>query len=454
MFRIAYQFINPTQKRARELSKDYNLGKEISESVPEVSEEDDEKILVLLCLKERMIISHICWGRRGNKAGTKLSRLHLERISEIKPIDTIELIKKEEWSSYDKYFPARSTFEGAEECKNFIEKIKSNFEEINQYIRESEEDYELIDNLSPKEHEIVHLEQDATEMAIRMSGFISRSTYSWSPTREGNKEVKSFFSGIEKFRLLEDDVIRWDLNKIPGYQTIEENAFGYYRLEKGNAALHIFHANKNALEHTLGVDLIYYNEQHDNFVFVQYKMSEPQGKSHIFRFPNEQLSLEIKKMDAALAVFSGNLLGTAVGAADFRLTNDPFFLKFCPRDKFDPDKYEQIKGMIIPVSMWKLIELDPTLNFSGPADGKILSFENCPRYFDNTEFIAMLSSGWIGSPPEAKDLISQIIRDLATTGKSLIFAARTTKGKDETPAKTRKKAKPKKRRQKRAHSQT
>ncbi|MBY5579141.1 hypothetical protein [Rhizobium leguminosarum] len=38
---------------------------------------------------------------------------------------------------------------------------------------------------------------------------------------------------------------------------------------------------------------------------------------------------------------------------DFRLSNEPFFLKFCPRIQFDPDSSGVTKGMYVPLSYWK-----------------------------------------------------------------------------------------------------
>ncbi|WP_298366649.1 hypothetical protein [Azospirillum sp.] len=426
VFRISYQYINPEQNRADELFEHHSEGKEISEPVSEINEDDDEKILVFICLHRRKTISHLCWGRRGNRAGTALSRLNLERIERISDIDTKSLVKEDDWVEDSSFFDGRGIYRNANEALDFIKKLRLRFPDIERYINKSELDYSMIDKLSNNEKQIVVKEQDAIEMALRIGSITSRNTYIWSPTEQKQEKISSFFSGIKKKSLSEDDVIRYDLDKIPGFNVIKEEPFGYYLLESNGSLLHVFHANKNSLEHTLGVDLIYYNEEHNSFIFLQYKMAEPIENDHIFRIPDKQLSKEILRMDAAL---------TAIGAAErenssiiraenFRITEIPFFLKICPRDEFDPDKYEQIKGMIVPLDMWKDIENDESERFFGPRGGKYVSFNNCPRYFDNTAFISLFRKGWIGTNFAAKDFLGTAIREIVEDGTSLIFAAK------------------------------
>lgn len=154
-------------------------------------------------------------------------------------------------------------------------------------------------------------------------------------------------------------------------------------------------------------------------------MAEQQGDTHVFRFPNQQLTLEIQRMDQVMAVLQGSGVANAgTPAHDFRLADSPFFLKFCPRDGFEPDENEQIRGMIIPLSMWKLIEDDKSNMFLGPAGGSILSFDNCPRYLDNTQFIAMFQDGWLGTISNHRGFLEKVITEIINSGRSLILAAK------------------------------
>lgn len=433
MFKIAYQFINPDQNRSVQLLKYYNDGKEISEAVSEIIDGENEKILVFICLAKRGVVSHLCWGRKGNKAATELTRLNLERVEPISNIDTSDLIYRSDFERYKSFFSVGGVYLNPNLCSEFINKMRSEFQDINNYIEKSEIDYELIDRLDDQEKQIVIKEQDAVEMALRFGGMISRKEYVWSPTSQNNKSVVSFFSGLEKKKLSEDDVVRYDLNKIPGFSVIKELPFGYYLLGGEDTHLHVFHANKNPLENTFGVDLIYFNEDHKSFIFLQYKMAEFQGKEHIFRIPNAQLAKEIARMDNLMKIImSMNLRDDQnVLADDFRLTENPFFLKICPRDDFDPDRYEQIKGMIIPIELWKDMENDDSHKYYGPNGGKYISFENCPRYFDNTAFISLLRKGWVGTGSKSALFLESAIKEIIEENTSLIFAAKLASFKSE-----------------------
>lgn len=439
MFKIAYQYINCTITRGRELRKALKDGKEIAEAVEEIELVEGEKILVLLCLKAPQVISHIAWGRKGNRAATNKSRLNFDRIEELQNIDVKEILEDETWSEYHHFINAREVFTGSDDCEDFINKLRENFPEINDYIEQSLIDYQLIDQLSYQESLIIRQEHDATEMALRFAEMTPRRAYKWSPSKQNAKQISSFFSGISPAGYDEDDIVRWELDKIPGFKTIQEHVFGHYVLQDGRHTLHTFHANKNALEHTMGVDLVYFNEEHKNFVFIQYKMAEPQDKTHIFRFPDKQLTKEIDRMDRILKVLENEKAAQAgiIDATDFRITNDPFFLKFCPRSIFDPDANEQVRGMIIPLEMWKIVEQDNRGVFVGPKNGKLLSFENCPRWFDNTTFISLLKEGWIGTSQHSQQFVEQVVTEIINSKNSLILASKLAP-KKETPKPKRK----------------
>ena len=94
-------------------------------------------------------------------------------------------------------------------------------------------------------------------------------------------------------------------------------------------------ANRLPLEEQTGADLIYYNETYHSFIMVQYKAMENGSDGPEFRWqPNDRLADEIERMESLLAE-----LGKAPNSqtpGSFRLHNNPFFLKFCPRIIFNP----------------------------------------------------------------------------------------------------------------------
>ncbi len=446
MFDIAVHYLNPSQSRANTLRKTIGAAEEISEAVREINLRPGERLLGFLCLRNRDVISHVCWGRRGHKAATQLRRLNLDSPKEISPINVSELRSREGWSEFIRFFDGRDVFYSADDSREFVAKMRAECQDVDLFIKAAETDYGLIDELTQDEIQIVRQEHDAVEMALRIANMTPRKSYRWSPSQQGKTAITSFFTGLEPASHMEDDVVRWDVARIPGYDLLRETVFGHYVLEDGGTILHTFHANKNALEHTLGVDLIYFNEQHESFVLVQYKMAEPQGNTHVFRFPDKQLEKEIDRMDRTMEVLANEVAAATNQSAafDFRLTASPFFLKICPRDAFEPDENEQVKGMIIPLDMWKAVTADTTNKFLGPAGGGILSFDNCPRYFDNTQFISIMQSGWVGTSSVARSFLEQVITEIVNSGKSLVLAAKLRSRKEEAPAPVRTKKKARK----------
>lgn len=424
MFDLAFHYLNPTGDRSAEFKKTLRKNEEISEAIKSPKIVSNEKIIQFVCLDQREVISHLAWGRLGNKAGTGLRRINLEFLTEINPIPVQDIRTDKDLKDYSSFFSGRDVFKKSEESSGFFSEIREKYAEVDKFISEFEIDYELISELDEHARGIVRQENDAVEMALRVADIMPREAYNWSPTKHGKSEITSFFSGLSSKKLNEDDVVRWDFSKIPGFDKIDEKVFGYCKLSDGIKTLHTFHANKNDLEHTIGVDLIYFNEQHESFVLIQYKMSEPQGATHVFRFPSNQLNLEIDRMDAVLEAIRRECIVTESEclASDFRLTDGPFFLKFCPRDEFDPAKHEQVKGIIIPLKMWKAIENDNSGRFLGPNGGKVLSFDNCPRHFDNTQFISMILNGWVGTTSIERAILERLITEIINSDRSLVVA--------------------------------
>lgn len=445
MFRISYQYISFTQARARVLKKSLKAGSEISEPVGEIHLQKEERILALLCLNRPQEISHICWGRKGDKAGTALTKLNFDRVEEISPIDVKEILESWEWDKFVAFFNMKRIYRSSDDCSEVIQKLREEFPDVNTYIQQSIIDYTIIDELPSHSSAIVRQEHDATEMVIRVAGMTPRHAYQWSPSKQGRTQVSSFFSGLAPAKYEEDDIVRWDLDKIPGLDVLKKYVNGHFVLSDGKNTLHTFHANKNALEHTLGVDLIYFNEQHKSFTLVQYKMAKPQGKTHILRFPDEQLTEEIERMDMLGEILTDEEAKSSTSPAEnYRIIHSPFFLKICPQDRFDPDANEQVKGMILPLDMWKEIEKDSTGRFEGPRGGSLLSFDNCPRHFDNTKFISLIQDGWIGTTTISREFLEAVVVEIINSKKSLIFASKIKMlPEDKKKTKTRRRRKKK-----------
>ena len=115
--------------------------------------------------------------------------------------------------------------------------------------------------------------------------------------------------------------------------------------------------------------------------------------------PDSQLNEQIRHMESLLTAAG---LPQARRCEDFRLHDNPFFLKFCPRMDFAPEDTALIKGMYIPLAYWKLLESSGQM--TGPRGGRFLDFNNAGRYLTNTEFAMLVTKAWVGSDPTQSNI--------------------------------------------------
>jgi len=69
---------------------------------------------------------------------------------------------------------------------------------------------------------------------------------------------------------------------------------------------------------------------------------------------------------------------------------------------------DMIKGMYVPLEYWDA--LLKSSNIIGEKGGRRITYENVERYFNNTLFIQLVQSGWVGSNLAGTDVLTQLIR--------------------------------------------
>jgi hypothetical protein len=104
----------------------------------------------------------------------------------------------------------------------------------------------------------------------------------------------------------------------------------------------------------------------------------------------------------------------------FRLHETPFYFKICEPIIFDQLSFDLIKGMYFPITLWKIL-LDSE-SCKGPKGGIGISYDRARRWLNNSSFIKLVQSGWIGSTPVASDCINDIIHSLLDLDHSVTFA--------------------------------
>lgn len=245
----------------------------------------------------------------------------------------------------------------------------------------------------------------------------SKATGTLLPSNRGRS---SFLAGIPKRYIQEESAIKHDLSKWMNASSYLE--LGISVFHQGDRTLEVIYANQNALERTLGVDLIYFNQVYGSFVLVQYKLMRDERGEPRYR-PDDQLIEEVRRMDDFIARHNSSTEITS--HEDFRLSADGFMLKLVPDYGLLPASGELIKGMYITREYMKFL-IGPN-GPKGERGGSVITFENTPRYMSNTEFAQTVNLGWIGCKGVQSSTVSALIQQYLSTGRALLYAHETGK---------------------------
>lgn len=272
----------------------------------------------------------------------------------------------------------------------------------------------------------IDFERDAT--AISLEAFRGSRTRQRYMSACPISDSAPFIKALEKSgaNVLEDRMIDNDLASFPGAQAMRRHMVGAVRIETDSGSLTILNANRTGIEHTLGVDLIYFHHIFNSFTLVQYKRMT--GNRHPIYRPNADASYheEISRMRSFSSRADND---EEIDLLSYRMESNPFFFKFCAAQRTG---YwgRMLQGMYIPLRLWEtFIESDLA---KGPKGGRIIGFDNAQRWLNNSEFVRLIRGGWIGSHGADSESISEIIERELSANKSLIAAVhREEKSPDE-----------------------
>ena len=186
---------------------------------------------------------------------------------------------------------------------------------------------------------------------------------------------------------------------------------------QGGRRLEVIYANRNSLEHTLGVDLIYYNREYDLFALVQYKLMHKEADQMVYR-PDAQLSSELARMDR---IYTDHRTTTPIQShGEYRLNDDGFMFKLVPNQGLRPASGELIKGMYIPREYMHFL-IGPN-GPKGRKGGSVVTFDRAQRYLTNSEFSAGINSGWIGTRGSQSQTVKDVVQQYYGTEHALLVA--------------------------------
>jgi hypothetical protein len=169
--------------------------------------------------------------------------------------------------------------------------------------------------------------------------------------------------------------------------------------------------------------LIYYNHRYDSFTLIQYKrMTESEERMAEYR-PSRDVShaKELKRMTEADKLLELAPRAASRSTSAFRLSGHPFFVKLCEAKAKTTLDAGMVSGMYIPLELWRRLLKSPDVH--GPRGGVVITWDNCQRRFNNSEFTSLVRQGWVGSETGASRALSNIIEKVLGSGRMLIFAA-------------------------------
>lgn len=279
------------------------------------------------------------------------------------------------------------------------------------------------------ERELLMIQRDAIGSALDIfsgSNKLRKDVLSaWAPNQDQKFELdgqgasSNFLDNISSRYLQEESALQNDLFNWP--DSIAEHKSGIGTFKQGDRTLNVVYANRNSLEKTLGVDLIYYNVYYQLFALVQYKLMTSDGNDEAPKFgyrPDNQMYEELKRMNDFAIKFATQ--APCKSGRDFRWNNDGFFFKLVQNQSFMIGSGELSPGMYIPREYMNFLHNSESVK--GPRKGIHLNFNNVERYLSNSEFVNAINRGWLGTNGTTSEMLEKIVKSFLETGKALIIA--------------------------------
>jgi hypothetical protein len=372
-------------------------------------------------------LTHIAKARKGQSAGTGLRRVNLSDVTSLEVAITGKALLKKIPKKFHKAVSKRLTEGGLLSPKSFEHVVDAlrQLSSISAVLldRFSTSRRDLVRKLSSDVKQSLEHQKVALISALQLADMDRQSLQDWNPPDQG--APISFLDGLESFRSLEDQMIVSDLQKVPGFNFVRAHSAAAAIFESKESRLTVILANKLPLERQTGTDLIYFNETYQSFVMVQYKaMDKDSNSDAFFSLPDQQLSIEIQRMDQVVQQMSTCVVDTSVDG--YRLNENPFFLKLCPRLIFNPDEVSAVPGMYFPLDYWKTLVNDK-VQTRGPRGGQRITYQNAKRHMDNTEFINCVSKAWVGTNAKQSAHLKSLVLQVMKTGRSVALAVKVKK---------------------------
>ncbi|GAA1706976.1 hypothetical protein GCM10009745_63550 [Kribbella yunnanensis] len=258
--------------------------------------------------------------------------------------------------------------------------------------------------------ELRNQERDALGLVLTLANIDRAPLGDWNPP---GGDIP-FLAGMPGYVEREDALVDHDLHRFGDWAHNRQTRVGWQTFREGDRRVFVMNANRSAVEHSLGVDMVYYNETRDSFVLVQYKKMRPEmqkgGKRALRYRPDERLSAEVERMQRINEV-------CAAAGGEYRLNWGASWLKLCDPDPAIEDPTALIRGMYFALDHFREL----LVTSRGPQGGIRIGYDTVDRHLSNTLFIDLVRDGWIGSRGPASDQIKAIIRESLASGRAVLF---------------------------------
>lgn len=247
-------------------------------------------------------------------------------------------------------------------------------------------------------------QRDALALGLEIAGIDSSTVLT---TELNSIPEVPFLVGLTESSTSEASIIRSDYQKFDDWVRVETRVHDVARFRNPSNKLGfttVIYADRTPLEEITGTDLIYFREETDAFILVQYKRMRREGKQERPTYrPDKQLHEEIKRMKEI-----GIKPANPHSFADFRLSEDPFFVKLVDEHLTIREPNHLSAGMYLPLAYFEMLITDSATE--GKLGGTALSWDNVDRHITNTLFIELVKGSWIGTHSSASEHLSNLIQ--------------------------------------------
>jgi hypothetical protein len=234
--------------------------------------------------------------------------------------------------------------------------------------------------------------------------------------------ARSVLDLLDAEPLQEQDVMRKDQAAFTGLLKAGEYNGGRFN-GASSREVRVYVYDKKPLETVLGIDLLIYLADFQTYLLLQYKCMAPksdeQGNTWSY-LVDTQLHKQIQAMDAAVVAMERLPIPAKASMKDWRLTEEAFYFKFCETTRPDARDDALVAGITLGHSHLKHFLTLPEA--TGKRPGLRIGYANCPRYLNNTQFVDLAREGWIGCGQRGYTLISTVIAEGQSNGRSAMFA--------------------------------